>query len=338
MPMDASRPDRSPTLLLSRSDVRALLDMDACIAALESAFRADAEGRTIAAGVLGTHVAGGGFHVKTAGLLGERPRFAMKVNANFPGNPARHGLPTIQGVISLHDASDGRLLALLDSMEVTVLRTAAATAVAARRLARDDAGVVTIAGCGTQGRSQLRALARVRALRQAFAWDADVDAAGRYAAEMSRELGIPVSVVGVLRDAALRSDMIVTCTPSREPLLEADDVPPGAFVAAVGADSEEKQELAPALMARSTCVVDVLDQCARIGDLHHAIAAGAMRREDVHAELAEVVGGRRPGRRAADEVTIFDSTGTALEDVASAVVAYERALASGRGTPVRLGD
>ena len=336
--MNATRASGTATLVLTRSDVRALLDMDACIAALESAFVADAEGRTIAAGVLGTHVPGGGFHVKTAGLTGAPPRFAMKINANFPSNPAQRGLPTIQGVISLHDAEDGRLLALLDSMEVTILRTAAATAVAARRLAREDAGVVTIAGCGNQGRSQLRALGRVRSLRRAFAWDVDAGAAARYAEEMSRELGIVVSAAPVLRDAALGSDIVVTCTPSRVPLLAADDVPAGCFVAAVGADSEEKQELAPGLMARATCVVDVLEQCARIGDLHHALAAGAMQRGDVHAELAEVVSGRRPGRRSADEVTVFDSTGTALEDVAAAALVYERARAAGRGREIAFGD
>jgi alanine dehydrogenase len=326
------------TLILTRGDVRALLDMDACIAALESAFQADAAGRTVPAGVVASHVTGGGFHTKTAGLTGERAYFAVKTNANFPSNPALRGLPTIQGVISLHDAEDGRLLALLDSMEVTVLRTAAATAVAARRLAREDASAVTIAGCGLQGRSQLRALCRVRPVRRALAWDVDAGAAARYAEEMSRELGIAVSAAPVLRDAALASDIVVTCTTSRVPLLAADDVPAGCFVAAVGADSEEKQELAPDLMARATCVVDVLEQCARIGDLHHALAAGAMQRGDVHAELAEVVSGRRPGRRSADEVTVFDSTGTALEDVAAAALVYERARAAGRGVEISLGD
>jgi ornithine cyclodeaminase/alanine dehydrogenase-like protein (mu-crystallin family) len=111
----------------------------------------------------------------------------------------------------------------------------------------------------------------------------------------------------------------------------------GTFVSAVGADSEHKQELSPELMARSTVVVDVLEQCERIGDLHHAIAAGAMRREDVHAELADVVSGRRPGRRTPEEVTVFDSTGTALEDVAAAAMVFERAVASGWERAIALG-
>jgi alanine dehydrogenase len=327
------------TRVLTRRDVRDLLDMDACIAAVDDAFRAHADGATLPPGVLGTHVAGGGFHVKTAGLRAARGRayFAMKINANFPGNPARCGLPTIQGVISLHDATDGALLALLDSTEITTLPTGAATAVAARHLARPDAHVLTVIGCGVQGRSQLLALSRVRSIERVFAWDAESATAARYAAEMAHALGCEVQAVAEYRTAVRASDVVVTCTPSRRPLLSAADVPAGCFVAAVGADSEDKQELAPDLLARSVVVADVLEQCARIGDLHHALVAGVLRREDVHAELADVVSGRRPGRSTASEVTVFDSTGTALEDVAAAALAYERALDTGAGIELRLG-
>jgi alanine dehydrogenase len=334
-----TRESTRATRILTRRDVRDLLDMDACIAAVDDAFRAHADGATLPPGVLGTHVAGGGFHVKTAGLRDARGRayFAMKINANFPGNPARCGLPTIQGVISLHDANDGALLALLDSTEITTLRTGAATAVAARHLARPDAHVLTVIGCGVQGRSQLLALSRVRSVERVFAWDAESAAAARYAAEMAHALGCEVQAVAEYRSAVRASDVVVTCTPSRRPLLSAADVPAGCFVAAVGADSEDKQELAPDLLARSVVVADVLDQCARIGDLHHALVAGVLRREDVHAELADVVSGRRPGRSTASEVTVFDSTGTALEDVAAAALVYERALDTGAGIELRLG-
>jgi len=136
--------------------------MDSCIVAVEAAFRAQADGTTLPAGALGTHATDGGFHVKAAGLTRERAYYVAKVNANFPGNQSRHGLPTVQGVVALFDATDGRLLALMDSMEITTLRTAAATAVAAKSLARTDARTLAILGCGIQGRSHLRALARVR--------------------------------------------------------------------------------------------------------------------------------------------------------------------------------
>lgn len=336
---DQCRAPERGTLVLTRSDVRALLDLDACIAAVDAAFRAHAMGATLPPGVLGTHVPGGGFHVKTAGLggAGARSYFAAKINANFPGNPALNGLPTIQGLISLHDATNGVLLAVLDSMEITTLRTAAATAVAARYLARADARVMTVLGCGIQGRSQLLALSRVRSLERVFAWDLDPAAAERYADEMARTIGCEVRSVAKYRESVAASDLVVTCTPSRHPLLWASDVPPGCFVAGVGADNEDKQELAPDLLARGVVVVDVLEQCARIGDLHHALASGAMRRDDVHAELADVVSGRRTGRRSASEITVFDSTGTALEDIAAAALVYERAVDAGRGIELRLG-
>jgi ornithine cyclodeaminase/alanine dehydrogenase-like protein (mu-crystallin family) len=138
-------------------------------------------------------------------------------------------------------------------------------------------------------------------------------------------------------EAVWSSDVCVTCTPSRQPFLFRDQVRAGTFVAAVGADSADKQELDSGLMAAAVVVVDVLDQCASIGDLHHALDAGALTRESVHAELADLVSGRKPGRRSAEEITIFDSTGTALEDVAAAVVVYEKARASGVGLTVAFG-
>ena len=327
----------SETLALTRRDVSRVIGVRDCIDAVERAFRLHAAGATIAPGVLGAHVERGGFHVKTAGLLDGRAIFAAKVNANFPGNPGRHGLPTIQGVIALFDAERGTPLAVMDSAGITSLRTAAASAVAAKHLARPDASVATICGCGEQGRSQLRALREVRPLRRILAYDADAGTAERYAAEMSRELGIEVTAVRELSAATRGSHVVVTCTTARRWILGRGDVAPGAFVAAVGADNPEKQEIEPALMASSAVVVDVLEQCERIGDLHHAIAAGAMTRDDVAAELADVVCGRKPGRRGEDEVVVFDSTGTALEDVAVAWLAYERALAGGVGIPLDLG-
>lgn len=327
----------TPTIILTRRDVQALLGWDLCIAAVEQAFRLHAEGRSLAPGVLGVRAPHGGFHIKAAGLELGRLFFAAKTNANFSDNPRRHGLPAIQGVIVLLDADDGRPLAVMDSMEVTLRRTAAATAVAARYLARTDSRAVTICGCGVQGRAQLRALARVLPLERAWAFDTDEAAARAYAAEMSVELGFPVTPVAAPVEGLAASDVCVTCTPSRRPFLGREQVRPGTFVAAVGADSSEKQELDPQLMARGAVVVDVLEQCATIGDLHHALAAGVMTREAVRAELAEVVAGRKPGRSSPDEITIFDSTGTALQDVAAAAVVYEKALVEGVGVPFDLG-
>ena len=325
------------TLVLTRSNVRELLDYDSCIDAVEQAFRLAGENRTLPSGVLGTHVPDGGFHVKTSGLEKGRLYYAAKINGNFPQNPVRHGLPTIQGVLSLHDARDGRLLALMDSMEITTIRTAAASAVAAKYLARSDSRVMMIIGCGIQGKSQLRAISRVCALERVYAYDADTALAASFASEMSDTHGITVEALPHYRDSTRECDIIVTCTPAREALLNQGDVSQGTFIVAVGADNEHKQEIAPDLLASSKVVADVLDQCALIGDLHHAFASGVMRREDVHAELSDVVSARKSGRTTRDEITIFDSTGTALEDVAAAAVVYERAVSKGAGMGITLG-
>jgi alanine dehydrogenase len=325
------------TLVFTRQQVARLLGMLECIEAVEQVFRAHAAGETIPPAVLAVHLPDGGFHIKTAGLTGDRHLFAAKINANFPGNPDRHALPTIQGIILLFDTDTGQPLAVLDSIEITSRRTAAGTAVAAKYLARPDARVVTLCGCGEQGRSQLRALALVRELRTVFAFDLAADRAERYAREMATELGIEVRPVRDLRAATLQSDICVTCTTARHFILERDQIAPGSFVAGVGADNPEKQELDPTLLASSTVVADNLEQCATIGDLHHAIDAGLMSRADVYAELAEIVAGRKPGRRSAEEIIVFDSTGTALQDVAAAALVYQKALAAGLGMPVLLG-
>jgi ornithine cyclodeaminase/alanine dehydrogenase-like protein (mu-crystallin family) len=177
----------------------------------------------------------------------------------------------------------------------------------------------------------------VRPLGSAFAFDLDADRAERYAEDMSRELGIGVSAVSDLGSATLHSDVIITCTPARRWFLGREHVSPGTFVAAVGADNPVKQEIEPELLAACTVVCDDVAQCATIGDLHHALDAGVMRREDVVAELAGIVAGRQRARRSEDEIIVFDSTGTALQDAASAILVYDRALASGAGLAISLG-
>src|SRR5262245_42072122 len=324
------------TLVLSRTEVLDLLPLPKCIDAVERAFRFHAEGRTLGPGVLSVHASGGGFHIKAAGLVGERSYFAAKTNANFPDNPRRWGLPTIQGTIVLADATNGTPLAIMDSGSVTALRTGAATAVAAKFLARPDASTATIVGCGVQGEIQMAAISAVLPLRRIMLVDIDHARAEGLAARAGARFGARVEVTKDLRAALRASDVCVTCTTSHRAFLEASDVAPGTFIAAVGADNPEKQELEPALLGSATLVVDVLDQCAEIGELHHALAAGVLSRDRVHAELADVVAGRRPGRTRKDEVTVFDSSGTALQDVAAAVTVYEKARAAGRGTAVKL--
>lgn len=325
-------------LVLSRRDVCDLLTLRDCIDAVEAAFRLHADGRSFGPGVLGVPAIDGGFHIKAAGLIGDRRYFAAKTNANFPDNPRRFGRPAIQGTIVLFDAAMGEPLAVMDSGSITALRTGAATAVAAKFLARRDARTATVVGCGVQGHIQVSAIAAVLPLQRVFLVDTDADRAESLAASARADLGIAVEARTDLRAALRDSDVCVTCTPSRKAFIARSDVAPGTFIAAVGADNQGKQELAPELVAAATLVVDVLEQCAEIGELQHALGAGLMSREDVHAELSAVVAGRRPGRTRDDEITVFDSSGTALQDVAAAIAVYDKARLTGRGTEVKLDD
>jgi alanine dehydrogenase len=326
-----SRGRAPPVLILTRSEIAGLMAPADYLEAAETGFRALAEGRAEVPPPW--HVAGNGrgFHGKGASLKLDRLFVALKLNGNFPGNPSANGLPTIQGAILLFDGETGSPLAIFDSIEATLRRTAAATALAARYLARPDSRTVLVCGCGDQARPQLEALSSVLPLERGFAWDRDRERAERLACVGK------LSVADDLAEAARRADVILTCTTATDPFLTASMARPGTFIAAVGADAPHKNEIDPGLMAEALVVADSIAQCSVMGDLHHAITAGTMKAGDVHAELAELVAGTRPGRSDAEQITLFDSTGTAVQDVAAAVRIYERALASSAGRTVELG-
>src|SRR5262245_4135354 len=283
-------------LILSRRDVVDLLPLRDCIGAVEGAFRFHAEGCTLGPGVLSVHTAAGGFHIKAAGLVGERSYFAAKVNGNFSQNPRRCGRPAIQGVIVLADAETGTPLAIMDSIEITALRTAATTALAARCLSRANASVATVVGCGVQGRYHARALAQTLALERIWLHDIVTERAETLADELAAELGLPVVAATDLGSAVRGSDVCVTCTPARGPLLGPADLPPGLFLGAIGADNEDKQELEAEVLAAAAVVVDHLEQCATIGELHHALDRGIRARAAVRAEVGGAVAAGRQGR------------------------------------------
>ena len=326
-----------PTLLLSRRDIAALMSPDDYLSAVEAGFRAYATGDVQTPLPMHVPAADGIFHAKGARLVLDRPYVAVKLNGNFPGNPLRTGLPTIQGVVVLCDGTDGSVLAVMDSIEITLRRTAAATALAARYLANTEAECIAVCGCGEQGRAQLAALMRVTRVRRAIAWDLDHAKARTFARDMSEKLQLEVVATTELTAATRASHIVVTATTANVPFLTRDMISAGAFIAAVGADSAEKNELAPEVLASAKIVVDLLGQAATMGDLHHAIEAGAVTMSDVHAELADLIVGRKDGRTASDEVIVFDSTGTAIQDVASAVWILQRAEAQKIGLSINFG-
>jgi len=324
------------TLFLSRTHVEKLLTPEVCIDAVEDAFRQLAQGKVPPPGILGLHGGDGSFHVKAGLLTADRPYFAAKINANFPHNGPRYGLPTIQGAVILFDSANGQPLAIMDSMAITALRTAAASAVAAKHLAAEECDAALICGCGAQALPQLHALLRVRRPRRVYAYDQDPKKAAAFAVSASRELEVDVMPAPDLAPAVAASTIVVTCTTARRYFIARDMVRPGTFIAAVGADHDEKQEIDPRLLADATVVTDLTEQAAAIGDLHHAIVAGTMVREAVHAELGEIVAGRKRGRANAQEIIVFDSTGTGLQDVAAAIATYRRAVDQRQGAGFHL--
>jgi ornithine cyclodeaminase/alanine dehydrogenase-like protein (mu-crystallin family) len=311
------------TLLLARGDIMRIMTTADYLVAADEVFAAAAAGKASSPQPMHLPAKRGGFHAKGACLSLERDYVAVKINGNFPANPAELGRPTIQGVIFLADASNGDILAILDSIEVTLRRTAAASALAARRLAKPESHVLLVCGCGEQGRAHAVAFREVMPLKRLLLWDRNREAAETLASELTSATQIDAIAVTELPDASRSADVIATCTTAREPFLGPGLVAPGTFIAAVGADNPDKSEIAPSLMATATVVADVVEQCAVMGDLHHAIEAGLMSKEDVHAELTEVVAGAK-GRRSPEEIIIFDSTGTGLLDVASAAAIYRR--------------
>ncbi|HVF36386.1 MAG TPA: ornithine cyclodeaminase family protein [Sphingomicrobium sp.] len=310
-------------LIITRRDIQRVMAPADYLAAVERAFRAAELGKAHSPHPMHLPMQGGGFHAKGASISLDRDYVAVKVNGNFPRNPTELGLPTIQGAILLFDGSNGVLLAIIDSIEVTLRRTAAASALAARLLARPDSRTLLICGCGEQGRAHVEAIRDSLPIERCLLWDQDVARAEQLAAEIRNVSGLDALAFEDLKSAAGSADLIACCTTSREPILDVGMVAPGTFIAAVGADHPYKSEIAPRLMAEATVVTDVLAQCAEMGDLHHAIEAGTMTEADVHAEIGQLLVGSKAGRSSPQEMIIFDSTGTGLQDVAAAAVIYE---------------
>jgi alanine dehydrogenase len=323
----------APVLLLDRATIAALLTLDDCIAAVESAFVAHAQGRALKPELMHIDAAAGEFHVKAGGLndgSGEGScYFTCKVNGGFFANQRTLGLPNIIGLIQLSDGTNGSPLAVMESGHITRVRTGAATAVAAKYLARPESKTVTLCGAGSQGEMQLRCLMRCLPIERVHVWGRSGSAS--FAQRMCKELQIDVRATAELGAATRESDVIVTCTPAHAWFLGVTHVQPGTFVAAVGSDSPAKQELEPALIAQSELVCDLVAQCAQVGELHHAVAAGLTSSARIRGELGAIVAGHGPRRLGANETIIFDSTGTAFQDTAVALLAYQRAKARGLG-------
>jgi len=321
--------------ILTEAELREVVSLDAdSVACVEEAFHALATKAVVMPPILSLEIADahGEVDVKTAYLPG-LDSFAIKMSPGFFDNP-KIGLPSINGLMVVFSAKTGLVEALLlDNGYLTDLRTAAAGAVAAKWLAREDASRVGIAGAGTQARLQLQALALVRPIETATIWARDGEKAAAAAAELSAALEIPVTACPDLGRLAAESDILVTTTPATSPLITAEHLKPGLHITAMGSDTDNKNEIAPAALAAADLYVcDRQSQCEILGELHHALEAGTVEAGKRFPELGEIIAGKALGRQTAEAVTLCDLTGTGAQDTAIATLARGRADARGAGT------
>ena len=321
---------QAPIVLLSGRDLQKVLRPKTAIAALREAYAALADNRGDQGRSVGFTVQGGSIHVKSGLLPGSHLAFASKVNVNLPENARLRGLPTIQGIVVVSDAKDGRPLAVMDSIALTGIRTAATAALAAQYGARKDSVRAAIIGCGAQARYQLEAIRATFALEAVRVFDLDAARAQAFAAANST-VACSVTPAPTVLAAVTGADICITCTTSKSPVLTEDLELEGSFVAAVGADNPEKHEIAPGLMRRARIIVDDVQACASGGDLNHALRAEAVTKGQVHADLADLAAGSKVARQSADELVIFDSSGSGVQDVAAAWAAYQEADRQGVG-------
>lgn len=310
--------------IIQEEALRAAVTPDRAVAIVREAFRADGEGRTHVPSVINLDIASarGEFHVKTAHIEGV-PYVGVKIASGFYDNPAK-GLPSGSGLIALFDAETGLPAALLlDNGFLTDVRTGAAGAVAADYLARREITTVGVIGSGIQARHQVRCLRVVRTFRRIVAWSPTRERLDAYCAEMAME-GYDVTAAGDPEEACAAADVLITTTPSKTPLVQAAWLRNGVHVNAVGSDSPGKHELdAACLDIADLVVVDRYGQCAAFGELKHALDAALLTRHDVHAELGEIVAGKKPGRTNDAQITIADLTGVGFQDTAIASAAFE---------------
>lgn len=324
--------------LLFEKDIRDLLGPREAYDAVRDAFVRLAKGQAVLPGVINLDIPATRTeaHIKGAYLQGTR-HFAVKVASGSYDNPA-HGLPSGGGMFLVFDSTTGLPVSILfDNGYLTDIRTGAAGALAADLLAKKSIDRVGIVGVGQQARYQLEALLGVRKPKTVAAWGRDRQKAEAYAEEMTRKHGIPVEAVGSVEVACRGSDVVITVTPAHEPLVHGNWIDPGTHITAVGADGPAKQELDVDVFQKANKVVaDRLDQCLRIGEIHHAVEAGVLRKEDVYAELGELAAGAKRIRTSDEEITVADLTGVGIQDAAVANRVVEDAARRGLGTVIQI--
>lgn len=330
----------SETLILTDEEVKQLLTMKEVLTAVEEAFRQKGMGHVQMPAKVYLH------YRRHNGDLRAMPSYmenvdvsAVKVVNVHPDNPSKNGLPTVMATILLINPSTGAPLAIMGGTTITNMRTGAAGAIAAKYLAPRNSKKIAFIGAGAQARTQLDALLLVfEKLEEARVWSRSRETRDAFITEAKRiHRGackfVPAESVEKAVDDA---DIIVTTTPSRTPLVMQSMVREGVHFNCIGADAEGKEELDPAILKKARIVVDDWEQAAHSGEINVPLKQGLIRKEDVYAEIGEVVAGLKPGRQSSGEVTVFVSTGLAVQDAAAAHKAYEKALEKNMGRRLRM--
>ena len=316
------------TLILSEEAVKKVLSLEEVTDVVESAFRMRGLGHAQMPSkqYLFLNKYNGDLRTMPA-YLEENDVVAVKVVNSHPENRKRHGLPAVMATIILIDPRTGAPKAIMGGTWITALRTGAAGAIAAKYLANPNPKTIGVVGAGTQARTQLMGLQTFFKIEEVRVWDIVEKAAVKYAEEMkskyNQEFIYPVKSI---RNAVQGADIIVTATPSRKPLVSAKWVDEGTHINCVGADAPGKQELDPAILIKSKIVVDDWSQSCHGGEINVPLAKGIIKKQDVWGDICEIVAGLKPGRTSPDEITVFTSTGLAIQDAATANVAYQKAL------------
>lgn len=326
----------SEILILSRAELQQLLTLEVMIPAIEEAFVAFALGRTLVYPVVREDVPDhrGVFGIKSGYLL-DAQIMGLKAGGFWLDNPAK-GLTAHQSTTVLFDPATGVPLAVMDGNHITTVRTAAVGAIAARSLARSDSAVAAILGCGVQGTAQAEALCHVLPIRDIRGFDISASNREAFLAHFAGRQDITVDLAASAEEAVRGADVVVTAVGGRQPVLKSDWVTAGVHVSAIGTDTRGKIEVETALFPRVTLVVDDGVQAASIGESQSAVAAGLLSREGPWTTLGEVLAGRKPGRTGAEDITLFDATGLAFQDLVAASVAIRLAGERGMGYRVPL--
>ncbi|MRT28676.1 ornithine cyclodeaminase family protein [Herbaspirillum sp. CAH-3] len=316
------------TLLLKKEEVRKLISMKEVIGTVEEAYRAFSANSVMQPPYTGIHLPAprGEIDFKLSYYEGNEVISMKSSSGAFPDNPKLYGVPSSMGTILLFDARSCALMCVMDGSLVTGLRTGAAGAASAKVLARKDAKVIGAIGTGQQARMQIRALREVIDIQGIKAWSRTAEKMASFQADIERDFGLPVALATSAQDVVASSDILVTTTRGTGPVVEAKWVKPGTHIIAIGADQQGKQELDPALFKHAKIVHDSTAQCCEKGESWHPLTRQIITMNDIHGELGEILLGRKPGRENDEEITIFDSTGMAIQDNTTATKIYQNAV------------